>query len=150
VLRLDLPFCAGKVWAYASVTIVDTVSLDVCDDEFVVVIGPNGAGKMTLFNVLSGVARPTVGLSARVAARRRRFVRRARSSPLRPLAAVPEPVECRQSPVARRRTDEGLAPHVVARVVVLYQGRVEFTGDFERLLGDPSLARRYLGVVAPA
>lgn len=54
-----------------------------------------------------GVARPTVGLSARVAARRRRFVRRARSSPLRPLAAVPEPVECRQSPVARRRTDEG-------------------------------------------
>ncbi|MDQ2858573.1 MAG: ABC transporter ATP-binding protein [Candidatus Eremiobacteraeota bacterium] len=43
------------------VTIVDDVSFDVREGEFVVIIGPNGAGKTTLFNLLSGVARPTAG-----------------------------------------------------------------------------------------
>ncbi|HEY4440255.1 MAG TPA: ABC transporter ATP-binding protein, partial [Candidatus Elarobacter sp.] len=43
------------------VTIVDGVSLDVREGEFLVIIGPNGAGKTTLFNLLSGVASPTSG-----------------------------------------------------------------------------------------
>src|ERR1700738_2825109 len=42
-------------------TIVDDVSLDVTEGEFLVIIGPNGAGKTTLFNLLSGVTRPTAG-----------------------------------------------------------------------------------------
>ncbi len=41
--------------------IVDDVSLDVNEGEFLVIIGPNGAGKTTLFNLLSGVTRPTAG-----------------------------------------------------------------------------------------
>jgi len=41
--------------------IVDDVSLDVNEGEFLVIIGPNGAGKTTLFNLLSGVTRPTSG-----------------------------------------------------------------------------------------
>jgi branched-chain amino acid transport system ATP-binding protein len=41
--------------------IVDDVSLDVDEGEFLVIIGPNGAGKTTLFNLLSGVTRPTAG-----------------------------------------------------------------------------------------
>ena len=43
------------------VSIVDGVSLDVDDGEFLVIIGPNGAGKTTLFNLLSGVVYPTAG-----------------------------------------------------------------------------------------
>ena len=43
------------------VSIVDDVSLEVREGEFLVVIGPNGAGKTTLFNLFSGVARPTPG-----------------------------------------------------------------------------------------
>ncbi|MDQ2858574.1 MAG: ABC transporter ATP-binding protein [Candidatus Eremiobacteraeota bacterium] len=43
-----------------------------------------------------------------------------------------------------------VARQLVRDVVVLDQGRVEFTGDVERLLGDAALARRYLGLAAPA
>ncbi|TAM89022.1 ABC transporter ATP-binding protein [bacterium] len=43
------------------VTIVDDVSLEVIDGEFLVIIGPNGAGKTTLFNLITGIARPTSG-----------------------------------------------------------------------------------------
>jgi len=43
------------------VSIVDGVSLDVNDGEFLVIIGPNGAGKTTFFNLLSGVVAPTSG-----------------------------------------------------------------------------------------
>ncbi|HEV2643668.1 MAG TPA: ABC transporter ATP-binding protein [Candidatus Elarobacter sp.] len=41
--------------------IVDDVTLDVTEGEFLVIIGTNGAGKTTLFNLLSGVTRPTAG-----------------------------------------------------------------------------------------
>jgi len=43
------------------VSIVEDVSFEVAQGEFLVIIGPNGAGKTTLFNLLSGVARPTAG-----------------------------------------------------------------------------------------
>ena len=43
------------------VSIVEGVTLDVVDGEFLVIIGPNGAGKTTLFNLLSGVIAPTSG-----------------------------------------------------------------------------------------
>jgi branched-chain amino acid transport system ATP-binding protein len=46
------------------VSIVEDVTFDVPQGEFLVIIGPNGAGKTTLFNLLSGVARPTAGTVA--------------------------------------------------------------------------------------
>jgi branched-chain amino acid transport system ATP-binding protein len=42
-------------------TIVADVSLEVRDGELLGIIGPNGAGKTSLFNLLSGLYRPTAG-----------------------------------------------------------------------------------------
>jgi branched-chain amino acid transport system ATP-binding protein len=42
-------------------TIVADVDLEVRDGEFLGIIGPNGAGKTSLFNLLSGLLRPTAG-----------------------------------------------------------------------------------------
>jgi branched-chain amino acid transport system ATP-binding protein len=42
-------------------TIVADVSLDVREGELLGIIGPNGAGKTSLFNLLSGIYRPTAG-----------------------------------------------------------------------------------------
>lgn len=42
-------------------TIVADVGLEVHEGEFLGVIGPNGAGKTSLFNLLSGLRRPTHG-----------------------------------------------------------------------------------------
>jgi branched-chain amino acid transport system ATP-binding protein len=52
---------AGLGLRIRGVTIVDDVSIDVNEGEFLVIIGPNGAGKTTLFNLLSGVTRPSSG-----------------------------------------------------------------------------------------
>jgi branched-chain amino acid transport system ATP-binding protein len=41
--------------------IVADVSLEVAEGEFLGIIGPNGAGKTSLFNLLSGLYRPTAG-----------------------------------------------------------------------------------------
>jgi branched-chain amino acid transport system ATP-binding protein len=42
-------------------TIVADVSLEVAEGELLGIIGPNGAGKTSLFNLLSGLYRPTRG-----------------------------------------------------------------------------------------
>src|SRR5258708_32642366 len=42
-------------------TIVADVSLEVAEGELLGIIGPNGAGKTSLFNLLTGIYRPTAG-----------------------------------------------------------------------------------------
>jgi branched-chain amino acid transport system ATP-binding protein len=42
-------------------TIVTDVGLEVREGEFLGIIGPNGAGKTSLFNLLTGLYRPTAG-----------------------------------------------------------------------------------------
>jgi branched-chain amino acid transport system ATP-binding protein len=51
----------GLTWRVGGVSIVDNVDLDLAPGEFLAVIGPNGAGKTSLFNLISGLRRPTVG-----------------------------------------------------------------------------------------
>jgi branched-chain amino acid transport system ATP-binding protein len=46
---------------FGGATIVDDVSFAVPEGEFVSIIGPNGAGKTSLFNLLSGLYRPSAG-----------------------------------------------------------------------------------------
>jgi len=51
----------GLTWRVGGVAIVDDVHLDLAPGEFLAVIGPNGAGKTSLFNLVSGLIRPTAG-----------------------------------------------------------------------------------------
>jgi branched-chain amino acid transport system ATP-binding protein len=51
----------GLQWDIGGATIVADVSLDVPAGECLGIIGPNGAGKTSLFNLLSGLIRPTGG-----------------------------------------------------------------------------------------
>jgi branched-chain amino acid transport system ATP-binding protein len=51
----------GLTWRVGEVAIVDDVHLDLAPGEFLAVIGPNGAGKTSLFNLVSGLRRPTSG-----------------------------------------------------------------------------------------
>jgi len=51
----------GLTWRVGGVSIVDNVNLDLTPGEFLAVIGPNGAGKTSLFNLISGLRRPTAG-----------------------------------------------------------------------------------------
>ncbi|MFV2099752.1 ABC transporter ATP-binding protein [Micromonospora sp. LOL_024] len=51
----------GLTWRIGEVAIVDSVQLDLGPGEFLGVIGPNGAGKTSLFNLITGLRRPTEG-----------------------------------------------------------------------------------------
>ena len=51
----------GLTWRVGEVAIVDHVDLDLAPGEFLAVIGPNGAGKTSLFNLVSGLRKPTAG-----------------------------------------------------------------------------------------
>ncbi|MEU4689734.1 ABC transporter ATP-binding protein [Actinoplanes sp. NPDC023714] len=51
----------GVSWRIGAVPIVDDVTLHLAPDEFIAVIGPNGAGKTSLFNLISGLRRPSAG-----------------------------------------------------------------------------------------
>lgn len=61
--RLDHVVLAtrGLTWRVGEVAIVNDVHLDLAPGEFLGVIGPNGAGKTSLFNLISGLRRPTEG-----------------------------------------------------------------------------------------
>jgi NitT/TauT family transport system ATP-binding protein len=41
--------------------VVDEVSLDIRENEFICVVGPSGCGKTTLMNILAGFVQPTLG-----------------------------------------------------------------------------------------
>jgi branched-chain amino acid transport system ATP-binding protein len=51
----------GLRWDVGGATIVADVTLDVPAGECLGIIGPNGAGKTSLFNLLSGLIRPSGG-----------------------------------------------------------------------------------------
>src|SRR4029453_13632328 len=51
----------GVSWRIGAVPIVDDVTLHLEPDEFMALIGPNGAGKTSLFNLVSGLRRPSAG-----------------------------------------------------------------------------------------
>jgi ABC-type branched-subunit amino acid transport system ATPase component len=51
----------GLTRRFGGLTAVDHVDVDVNMGEIVSLVGPNGAGKTTVFNLISGVLRPTAG-----------------------------------------------------------------------------------------
>jgi ABC-type nitrate/sulfonate/bicarbonate transport system ATPase subunit len=46
---------------FGALAVVDSVSFDVRDGEFVAIVGPSGCGKSTLLNVIAGFERPDSG-----------------------------------------------------------------------------------------
>ncbi|RKS06545.1 amino acid/amide ABC transporter ATP-binding protein 1 (HAAT family) [Nocardiopsis sp. Huas11] len=48
-------------WSVGGAVIVDDITMDIGEGEFVALIGPNGAGKTSLFNLVTGLTRPTSG-----------------------------------------------------------------------------------------
>ncbi|WP_433363402.1 ABC transporter ATP-binding protein [Actinoplanes sp. CA-142083] len=48
-------------WHAGAIPIIEDVTLSVAPGELVALIGPNGAGKTSLFNVISGLYRPSGG-----------------------------------------------------------------------------------------
>jgi branched-chain amino acid transport system permease protein len=51
----------GLTRRFGGLTAVDDFDVDVNEGEIVSLVGPNGAGKTTVFNLISGVLRPTTG-----------------------------------------------------------------------------------------
>jgi ABC-type branched-subunit amino acid transport system ATPase component len=51
----------GLTRRFGGLTAVDHFDIDVNQGEIVSLVGPNGAGKTTVFNLISGVLRPTAG-----------------------------------------------------------------------------------------
>ncbi len=45
----------------AETTILENISLEICQDSLVVVLGPSGCGKTTLLNLIAGFTKPTRG-----------------------------------------------------------------------------------------
>jgi ABC-type nitrate/sulfonate/bicarbonate transport system ATPase subunit len=51
----------GFATKQGSLQVVDDVSFEVCDGEFVAIVGPSGCGKTTLMNMIAGFDRPDAG-----------------------------------------------------------------------------------------
>ena len=58
ITLLDLQQCSVK---FGGLTAVSAFDLQISVDDLIGLIGPNGAGKTTVFNVVTGVYRPTAG-----------------------------------------------------------------------------------------
>jgi branched-chain amino acid transport system ATP-binding protein len=52
---------SGLSAGYSGIPVLDGVSIEVPEGQFVSIVGPNGAGKTTLFKVISGVVPPVAG-----------------------------------------------------------------------------------------
>src|SRR5215469_4349268 len=47
--------------SFGALPVIENVSFDVADGEFVAIVGPSGCGKSTLLNVIAGFERPDRG-----------------------------------------------------------------------------------------
>jgi NitT/TauT family transport system ATP-binding protein len=116
--------------SFHSRTVIDRLSFDVGENEFLSIVGPSGCGKSTTLRILAGLLRPTSG---KVLARGREV-----DGPLREAAMV------FQSPVLlpwRRALDNVLFPAEMAgRDAEGYRGRAE---ELFRLAGLEGFERNY-------
>jgi branched-chain amino acid transport system ATP-binding protein len=125
-------------WSVGAVRIVDRVDLAVREGEFLAVIGPNGAGKTSLFDLVSGVRRPTGGAIRLDGAdltrlpphrRARRGVGRTfQSSTVFPTMSVAEHVELAARAAGVRRVPPAATAAVLDRVRLGHRAREKASG----------------------
>jgi branched-chain amino acid transport system ATP-binding protein len=60
-MTTPLLHCDALTMRFGGLTAVDRFSLEILPGELLGLIGPNGAGKTTVFNMITGVYRPTTG-----------------------------------------------------------------------------------------
>ena len=46
---------------FGQTTVVNSVDLDIADQEFLVMLGPSGCGKTTIMRMIAGLEQPTFG-----------------------------------------------------------------------------------------
>ena len=101
---------------FGGLTAVNALDLAVDDGDLVGLIGPNGAGKTTVFNLVTGVYRPTSGTRALRAARdlaglkANEVVERGHRADLPEHPALQEPVGLRQRPGGVQPPQDAAAP----------------------------------------
>ena len=61
VLRLDSVSLIYKSRGQKELTALQSMSLDVRDEEFITIVGQSGCGKSTLLRLVSGLLAPTTG-----------------------------------------------------------------------------------------
>lgn len=118
-------------FAFEEAPVLDAVTLEVDDGEFVGLIGPNGAGKTTLLRLISGAVRPDSG---RIEIDGADVVTRSSSAVSRMVAVVPQ--ETRLSFDFPVRT-------VVAMGRNPYKSRFDRTTPEDRALVDRALQRTH-------
>jgi NitT/TauT family transport system ATP-binding protein len=92
---------------FAGRSVLDGVSIDVPEGEFVALIGPNGCGKTVLLRILSGLLEPDAGRVEVGGGRRDRVTMAFQRSPLFPWMTVEENLRiCLNAPGLEGRRDE--------------------------------------------
>lgn len=91
--------------------IVDNVSLDIIEGEFLGIIGPNGSGKTSLISLLCGLQKPHEGRITLFGQPISGFSRRAVS---RQIALVEQHAETAERLTARQAVELGRTPHLGA------------------------------------
>ena len=128
----------GLSAGYSAIPVLNGVSINVEQGQFVAIVGPNGAGKTTLFKTISGILRPSAGtitfedtdlLSVRPARRAHLGIAHVpEGRQVFPSLTVMENLEMGAMTEAGRRDWKGNIERIFEWLPVLAERRAQFAG----------------------